>query len=581
MTELLSAEQMRAVEGAAIASGGVTGLQLMECAGRGVVEAMFEEWPEFAKAPHRAVVLCGPGNNGGDGFVVARLLAEQHWEVEVFLFGDRNKLPPDAQTNCDKWLLIGAIKPLTLEDFRKTHPLHGNDCADVYLDALFGTGLTRAVAGDAYDVLRYIGGANEQTFTPRIVSVDAPSGLCLDSGKVLAEKAPDLELPRDEQPTRGHGGVPFKDRFAALTVTFDSPKVGHFIAEGPTLCGKLVVKGIGIEGWRWSQPRESRFASEPEMKSLEGGDIPLFSPPKLRLVTAEPLVPDRRDISRVPFRQSLDLQFADIHKFDRGHALVLSGSSGRTGAARLAARGALRIGAGLVTVAAPGSAMMECACQLTAIMLRRCDGPDDLTRLLHDKRLNSLCLGPGLGLGEGTRALVHAALASMRPTVLDADALTSFAEDPRQLFEKLHSECILTPHAGEFARLFPDIAMALAEVPTRGPAFSKVNATRQAAERAGCVVLYKGPDTVIALPDGRCAVHAAHYDRTAPWLATAGAGDVLAGILAGLLARGAPVSLAAETSVWLHVECARAFGPGLIAEDLPEVLPQVLAGLLT
>ena len=266
------------------------------------------------------------------------------------------------------------------------------------------------------------------------------------------------------------------------------------------------------------------------------------------------------------------------HKYDHGHALVLTGGFGRTGAARLAARAALRIGAGLVTVAAPGSAMMECAAHLTAIMLRRCDDADALEALLEDDRVNALCLGPGLGADARAAGLVATALAAGRATVLDADALTLIAGDDA-LRARLHDGCVLTPHGGEFARLFPDISARLQAAAPSGPAFSRVDAAREAAAQAGCTVLLKGPDTVVADPSGRASVNAAAYDRAAPWLATAGAGDVLAGMIAGLLARGLPVHDAAASAAWLHVEAARTFGPGLVAEDLPETLPAVLRTL--
>jgi hydroxyethylthiazole kinase-like uncharacterized protein yjeF len=277
---------------------------------------------------------------------------------------------------------------------------------------------------------------------------------------------------------------------------------------------------------------------------------------------------------------SLLRKSSDQHKYDHGHALIVSGGMGRTGAARLAARGALRIGAGLVTVAAPGSAMMECATQLTAIMLRRCDDAAGLAGLLTDVRLNALCLGPGLGLGPDMRDLVACALRPpgdgvARAVVLDADALSVFADDPAALFALLHPRVVLTPHGGEFARLFPDLDHSADD----GAALSKVAATRIAAVRAGCVVLLKGADTVIAAPDGRTAIHGADQGQAAPWLATAGTGDVLAGFITGLLARGIDPMAATETATWLHAACARAFGPGLIAEDLPEMLPQVLRAL--
>ena len=271
------------------------------------------------------------------------------------------------------------------------------------------------------------------------------------------------------------------------------------------------------------------------------------------------------------------------NKFDHGHALVLTGGAGHTGAARLAARGALRIGAGLVTLGVPPSAQMEVAAQITALMLTRVADVDGLLATLGDNRINALCLGPGLGLHERAASWVDAVLGGGhlslgRRMVFDADALTLIAQNPRRM-EALNEHAVLTPHGGEFARLFPDLAAKLGDVSDDGSAYSKVAATLDAAARSGAVVLFKGPDTVIAHPDGRCAVHSATDARQAPWLATAGAGDVLAGFITGLLARGFEPMEACETAAWLHVECARAFGPGLIAEDLPDVLPRVLRGL--
>jgi len=264
---------------------------------------------------------------------------------------------------------------------------------------------------------------------------------------------------------------------------------------------------------------------------------------------------------------------------------VLTGGPGRTGAARLAARGALRIGAGLVTLGVPPAAQAEVAAQVTALMLTSVTDAGGLAATLEDERINALCLGPGLGLDDHAAGLVGAVLGGghlrlTRRVVLDADALTLIAQDDARM-AALNEHAVLTPHGGEFARLFPDIAEKLGAVPDRGPAYSKVDATREAAARCGAVVVFKGPDTVIAHPDGRVSIHAATHERSAPWLATAGAGDVLAGFITGLLARGVAPMQAAETAAWLHVECARAFGPGLIAEDLPEMLPQVLRKLGT
>ena len=549
MTELLTAAQMRAIEQAAIESGQVTGLELMERAGQGVVEAIFEEWPELDRRganpshspeylgpderdPLRAVVLCGPGNNGGDGFVVARLLRGLGWEVGVFLHGDPEKLPSDARVNYERWCEIGTVSDLP-EGFWLP------DC-DLHIDALFGTGLTRRISEKVSYSLSYLHKRHPHFVS---VAVDVPSGLCSDSGRPI--------------------GVSGK---ADLTVTFHRARVGHYLSEGSRRSGHVVVKDIGLPA--------AVFASTADVVSCTND-------PERTKQTTEELRSTKAKVenerlgvtSLAEPRRALGKAHGD-HKYTHGHALILSGGAGKTGAARLAARGALRIGAGLVTLGVSPSAQLEVAGQVTAIMLQRVEGPDGLAAVLQDERLNALCLGPGLGL-QRARELVPVALAAARATVVDADALSGFAETPEALFELLHEDCVLTPHGGEFARLFPDIAEKLSATRTKGPAYSKVDATREAAKRAGCVVLFKGPDTVIAAPDGRCSINSAHYERAAPWLATAGSGDVLAGFITGLLARGFSAMQAAETAAWLHVECARQFGPGLIAEDLPEQLPSV------
>ncbi len=542
MTELLTAAQMRALEQAAIASGQVTGLELMERAGQGVVNAIFEVWPELAKAPSRAVVLCGPGNNGGDGFVVARLLKGQGWQVEVFLYGDAERLPPDARVNYERWGEVGEVRPLSALN-AEVGAAPGLTF-DIVVDALFGIGLGRSLPDD---VVRTLCNLFRGDLWGPVVSVDLPTGLCADSGKPL--------LPRGyAKGTNDCSGWPALDGLvaeAALTVTFHRKKLGHVLDVGPRHCCRVVVVDIGL--------------------------VPVIATRVCRDVGMV-----RKDLLRFLAKGRED------HKYSHGHALILSGPSGHGGAARLAARGALRIGAGVVTVGCPPDALPENAARLDAVMLRGVPDAATLAEVLTDKRINALCLGPGLGLGALQAGLVREALAAVRQgaphgegrrgAVLDADALTLIARDPA-LFAALSPNCILTPHAGEFARLFPDIAAKLAEPATKGPAYSKVDATREAAARAGCVVLYKGPDTVIAAPDGRCAINAAVYDRAAPWLATAGSGDVLAGFITGLLARGFSPFDAACTGAWLHVECARSFGPGLIAEDLPEELPKVFRAL--
>ncbi|MEC8040162.1 MAG: NAD(P)H-hydrate dehydratase [Pseudomonadota bacterium] len=577
MTELLTAAQMRAIEQAAIESGQVTGLELMERAGQGVVEAIFEEWPELAGdrpegtheadategglAPRpaatpqsisetlKAVVLCGPGNNGGDGFVVARLLAARGWAVEVFLYGDPDKLPPDARVNYERWLEIGSVEELEVFQGRKSWG------CDLIIDALFGTGLRRALRPladlfwnleDMVDCFNVEPG--HPLGRPAIVAVDIPSGVCADSGR---------DFPHEADWHRFSAA-------AHLTVTFHAAKLGHFLSDGADQCGKLKVVDIGLEDSKKSVDWIARLPADEGVAPKE---------PNWRRVKKSVVV------SIQASHPSWLNKGASSHKFSHGHALVLTGGSGKTGAARLAARGALRIGAGLVTLGVPPSAQMEVAAQITALMLTRVPDAAGLAEVLEDARLNALCLGPGLGLARA-RDLVPVALAAARPTVLDADALSAYAEDPEALFAMLHERCVLTPHGGEFARLFPDINAKLQAPATKGPAYSKVDATRAAAKRAGCTVLFKGADTVIADPSGQCSVHAASYERSAPWLATAGAGDVLAGFITGLLARGFAPHQAAATAAYLHVDCARSFGPGLIAEDLPEQLPRVLNDLL-
>lgn len=515
MDDVLTSAQMRAAEQAMIGEGAVTGLELMERAGRGVVEAILDVWPRLRGTGLRAVVLCGPGNNGGDGFVIARLLKEAGWTIDLFLHGDPARLPPDARANHDRWSAMGQVRPLddprggVFGGFGATPP-------DLVVDAIFGTGLSRALPDDVEQALTDISHwMHRHMIRVPCVAVDIPSGLSSDTGRALG-----CSLGFD------------------LTVTFHAPKLGHYLADGPALCGSLRIVDIGL-------PRRGRFEAVPK-------DI-------VQLTRPSPA-------------------FGRIggHKYAHGHALILSGGPGRTGAARLAARGALRVGAGLVTLGVPAAAQQEAAAQLTAIMLRRAGTVEEVSDILLDDRVNSVCLGPGLGLARAGQ-LVRAVLSAPgrdRRVVLDADALTAFEADPASLFAQLTDTAILTPHDGEFARLFPDLAADL-----RSGTVSKVGAVRRAAERAGCVVLLKGPDTVIAAPDGQARLNASVYDRAAPWLATAGSGDVLAGFITGLAARGVLPLDAAASGAWLHTECARAFGPGLIAEDLPEQVPGVLRAL--
>ncbi len=531
MTEILTAAQMRAIEQDVIDSGEVTGLELMERAGRSLVDAMLEEWPDMAKTSQKAVVLCGPGNNGGDGFVVARLLKARGWDVRVFLYGKADRLPPDAKVNAVRWLEVGgAWEPV--DDIAPL--LAALEGSGVFIDALFGGGLSRPLPDIFAPLARAMERGDIEYFNARtgtfeytrIVAVDMPSGLCAASGRVIGRFA----------------------FCAGLTVTFERPKFGHFLDGGPEHCGRLSVKPIGIA--------DDYFEAFFEIDTFH----------TFARVAGPP--------HGLAKRQG--------HKYNHGHALVLAGPEGRGGAARLCARGALRIGAGLVSLGCAQGALAENAARLDAIMLKETDTPEALARVLEDGRINALCLGPGMGVNARTREMVEVVLKTGRPAVLDADALTAFRGKTGMLFDLLHENVVITPHMGEVQALVPEAVAAFERRPETGPAFSKHDLAVGLSEKAGCVVLIKGPDTVIARTAGSMSyssTHGAQYGRAAPWLATAGSGDVLAGFVTGLLARGFSPMQAAEAAVWLHVECALEFGPGLIAEDIPEQLPAVFRDL--
>lgn len=544
MTELLTSAQMRAIELAEIESGSVTGLQLMERAGRGAVDTALAKWTELAHGAHRALILCGPGNNGGDGFVIARRLTDLGWSVDVFLYGDAAKLPPDAKANHDLWLSMGVVLP-----FDAT-AIWGCERPDLFVDAVFGTGLTRPLPEELAMALQVrMMGNWKRGHAIRRLAIDCPSGLNLDTG--IVPNSDDGKMPRVNT--------------AHLTVAFHSLKAGHRLGLGPTICGDVQVVDIGLNGPDAAKRAMIGTDPDPERARLidpSFGDHPL--PPRIW-----------------PGAMIAKLR-GQGHKYDYGHAMILAGGPGRGGAARMAARAALRSGAGLVTVLCPPDALQENACHLNAVMLRACADASTFRQIVDD-RVTALCLGPGLGVGPDTRALVTAALDHRRGergwrdpvVVLDADALTSFEDDPSSLFALLHPRTVLTPHEGEFSRLFPDLAQSERAVR------SKIDVVRSAADRAGCIVLLKGEDTVIAQPGGGASVHSAARDRAVPWLATAGAGDVLAGLIAGLAAPETAPNLfcVTEAAVWLHCEAARQFGPGLIAEDLPEMLPKVFSSL--
>ena len=509
--ELLTTSEMAEADRLSIAAG-VSGMALMERAGAAVADCAAVLAPEGRDI----LVLCGPGNNGGDGFVAARLLRERGLGVRVHLLGDVNRLRGDAAEAARRW--AGPIEPCSTVAL---------EAAGLVVDGLFGAGLTRDLDGEAKILVERVNIWSRASGQP-VVAIDVPSGLDGDTGAV-----------------RGVAIV------ASATVTFFRFKPGHLLLPGRTLCGDAHLADIGTPESVLDTIRPQTFADAPEL-----------------------------------WRALLPMPGVGGHKYSRGHALVLSGGPWTTGAARLSARAALRVGAGLVTLASPREALGINAAHLTAVMLTPCDNPADLASTLRDPRKNALIMGPGAGVGKPTMDLVLEALRSDPPDralVLDADALTSFADDPRVLggaIKRSGKSVVLTPHEGEFSRLFNNQGELLeskihANIGNEMSFHSKLQRARTAARASGAALILKGPDTVIASPDGRAAIS---FDAP-PWLATAGSGDVLAGFAGGLLAQGMPLFEAACAAVWIHGACARAIGPGLIAEDLAEAMPGVLRGL--
>jgi hydroxyethylthiazole kinase-like uncharacterized protein yjeF len=474
----LTVAQMQSADAAAIASG-CPGRVLMERAGAAVAEAVRARWPE-----RRVVVLCGPGNNGGDGYVAARLLAQAGQPVDLVALTPREELRGDAALAAGDWSGDPLAEPPAM-------------AGTVVVDALFGAGLSRALDGRAEAWLR-----RADAHAAALLAVDLPSGLSGDTGRPL-------------------GFAPRAD----VTVTFHARKVGHVLEPGRELCGEVVVADIGL-----ADPPVRLWENDPDLW-LAGFPWP----------------------------------GAGAHKHARGRLVVVSGPAHATGAARLAARAGLRVGAGVVTVLSPPSAVLVNAAHLEAVMLRPFGDAAGLAQAAEGAQ--AAVVGPAAGVGEATRENLEALAGAGLRLVADADALTAFRDAPERLYAALDEADVLTPHPGEFERLFPGLLDA---------APHRIEAARQAAVRAGAVVLLKGPDTTIAAPDGRAAVNM----NAPPWLATAGSGDVLAGLIAGLAAQGMPAFEAACAGAWIHGEAGAAFGPGLIAEDLPDLTPRVLAGLI-
>jgi hydroxyethylthiazole kinase-like uncharacterized protein yjeF len=475
--EILTIAQVRAADASAIAAG-TSGRELMRRAGQAVAEAIVERFP-----PQPVRVLAGPGANGGDAYVAARLLAERGWAVSLEALAPPSH--PDAAAEAAGWAgVVGRVR-------EGAEP-------GLVLDGLFGAGLDRPISGELARLVRALERARAH-----VVAIDVPTGLGGDTGQRLG----DVAIRAD------------------LTVTFHRRKPAHVLQPGRELCGEVVVADIGL-----GPTPASLWENTPELW-----------------------------LDRFPWPA------VAAYKQSRGRLGVVSGESWHTGAARLAARAGLRIGAGLVTVLSPPESLMVNAAHLEAVMLRPFDTDVELEAIAE--QLEAVVIGPAAGVTEATLANVLALARTGAALVLDADAITVFRDEPEDLFSVIDRDDVMTPHQGEFDRIFPGFLKSSPE---------RITAVRQAAVRAQAVVLLKGPDTVIAAPDGRAAVNL----NGAPWLATAGSGDVLSGLIAGLLAQGMESFLAACAGVWIHAEAAGAHGPGLISEDLPDLVPQILRGLL-
>src|ERR1700722_14422440 len=496
--ELLTPAEMSRADRFAIAAG-TPGIALMERAGLAVAD----EAGRLTKSRGRIAILCGPGGNGGDGFIAARLLATRGYAVEVGLLGRRDALKGDSALAAARYegpVLAAAAVGLAQ--------------ADCVIDALFGAGLARNIDGEAKVIIERIN-VFKRAGGP-VLAVDVPSGIDGETGKIR--------------------GAAIE---ASASVTFFRLKPGHLLLPGRTLAGAIRLADIGVPEAALASIAPNAFVNAPAV-----------------------------------WRAALPQAGAASHKYARGAVLVLSGSGHHTGAARLAARAALRSGAGIVSVASPPDAVAVNAAHLTAVMVAPFANAREFEALLADGRRRAIVLGPGAGVGAALRKLVAAALTKLakdRTIVLDADALTSFAGDAARLaalIKRGRHQAVVTPHEGEFAKLFegaPDVRLEDDKLPR----------ARAAARLMGAVVLVKGADTVVAAPDGRATIG---WDLP-PWLATAGSGDVLSGLVAGLAAQGMAAFEAASAAVWLHGACGRALGPGLIAEDLPEALPGVLRAL--
>ena len=504
MIPVLDSRQMRAADAAAI-RGGVPSTLLMENAAAALVDELAHAFP----SRRRAAVVCGPGNNGGDGLAAARLLAGRGYTVAVFTLGNPASYRGDAAENAVRARRTG-LDLVALSGPRSGRSLaRGLEACDVVVDALFGTGLSRGLSGSAARVVAAVNAAGRP-----VVSADLPSGLPADSGRLIG---PCIR--------------------ADLTVAFAAAKPCHVLPPARERCGRIVMRDIGIP-------------------------VEILSRQKTSLSISE-----RRDIAAL-----LPARGQDSHKGDFGRLAVIAGSRGKTGAAALAARGALRAGAGLVTVFCPSSIESAVVSALPETMTHglpdrggalTADAAKELLSALAD--FDAAAVGPGLGALSDVAALLERLLRTRLPLVCDADALNAFAGNPAR-FRRRSASIVLTPHPGEAGRLLG--------LSSRQVQADRLGSATSLAKRSGAVVLLKGSGTLIATPRGRVTVN----PTGTPLMSTAGAGDVLTGALGAFLAAGMSADSAAVSAAYLHgaagESLTRKLGDaGLLASELADAIP--------
>jgi NAD(P)H-hydrate epimerase len=508
MVPVLSRAQMRAFDAHAIGPCHVPSIVLMENAGRGAADVLAREFFSGKVAGARVLVVSGTGNNGGDGLVVARRLAVLGAKPSVFLAGDTQRVSPDARANLEAWRGIGGdVHELTAAPSIASLR-DALAAADVVVDALFGTGLDRPIGGFLADAVQTMNASSTRKF-----AVDLPSGLDADTGEALGVA------------TEAHA-----------TATFAHPKLGLFTPNGMRLAGEIHVVDIGVPALPVAHLGQT-------VEAIEPSDLRVWIPP------------------RAP----------GAHKTSAGHVVVVAGSPGKIGAPKLVARGAMRAGAGLTTIATWPAAADAIESSTLEVMTARIEpsNPASLEPLLHSK--HAVVVGPGFGLGDDARRVVEYLLASWKgPIVVDADALSMFAGTPRVFAAA--TKAVLTPHPGELGRL---LGRKPPEVES-----DRYRAARDLVSASGAVVVLKGASTVIAAPDGRVAV----APIACPALATAGAGDVLGGVVAAMMCSLPPFE-AACAGVMLHALAGRAWSQahggadrGLLAHEIADHLPRVTRG---